>query len=350
LIRDSPPLAQPLPVIRARVLTAIFDAAAVRPALRTQLLDTEGLRNNDLLGAESSIPLAAYMRLFERLALGLNRPTLGLDLPSLMGPELIGALGYAFIHSKTLDAAITAFADSVFSIQGVTALSYERAAHPLVRYTIFDDRLHPRRQDVEFSLAYVHALIRRFLGRDHAPQEVHFEHPLAGPRRHYDTVFGCPVYFEQPSNAIILDDEVVAAPGRLHDPHLVSILKHALERERPASEHNEAIARAGDRLLPDMIETGDTSCRLVAARLGMSEETLRRKLRREGVSFRTMLRQRRCALATRYLQETNLSIIQVAQLCGYAETASFTRAFVHETGMTPSQARRSQAMEPDGHP
>jgi AraC-like DNA-binding protein len=88
----------------------------------------------------------------------------------------------------------------------------------------------------------------------------------------------------------------------------------------------------------------------VAARLGMSEETLRRKLRREGVSFRTMLRQRRCALATRYLQETNLSIIQVAQLCGYAETASFTRAFVHETGMTPSQARRSQAMEPDGHP
>ncbi|MCP1471641.1 AraC-like DNA-binding protein [Sphingobium sp. OAS761] len=346
MIHDSPPLAQSLPVIQARVLTAIFEAAAVSPALRTQLLDTEGLRNNDLLGAEASIPLAAYMRLFERLALRLERPTLGLDLSSRMGPELIGALGYAFIHSATLDAAITAFANSVFSIQGVTALSYERAAYPHVRYTIFDDRLHPRRQDVEFSLAYVHALIRRFLGRAYVPQEVHFEHPLAGPRGHYDTVFGCPVYFEQPSNAIILDDEVVAAPGRLHDPHLVSILRHALERGRPASDQSDAIARAVDRLLPDMIETGDTSCRLVAARLGMSEETLRRKLRREGVSFRTMLRQRRCALATRYLQETSLSIIQVAQLCGYAETASFTRAFVQETGMTPSQARRSHPMEP----
>jgi hypothetical protein len=243
LIHDSPPLAQSLPVIQARVLTAIFEAAAVSPALRTQLLDTEGLRNNDLLGAEASIPLAAYMRLFERLALRLERPTLGLDLSSRMGPELIGALGYAFIHSATLDAAITAFANSVFSIQGVTALSYERATYPHVRYTIFDDRLHPRRQDVEFSLAYVHALIRRFLGRAYAPQEVHFEHPLAGPRGHYDTVFGCPVYFEQPSNAIILDDEVVAAPGRLHDPHLVSILRHALERGRPASDLSDAIAR-----------------------------------------------------------------------------------------------------------
>jgi AraC-like DNA-binding protein len=94
-----------------------------------------------------------------------------------------------------------------------------------------------------------------------------------------------------------------------------------------------------------MIQTGDTSCRLVAARLGMSEEALRRKMRREGVSFRTMLRQRRCALATRHLQETSLSILQVAQLSGYAETASFTRAFVQETGMTPSQARRSRATE-----
>jgi AraC-like DNA-binding protein len=338
-------MAQPRPVIHSRVLTAIFDAAAVSPALRTQLLDTESLRSKDLLGPDASIPLASYMRLFDRLAQLLDHPTLGLDLSSRMGPELIGALGYAFIHSATLDAAIEAFTKSVFSIQGVTTLSYERAAAPLVRYAIFDDRLHPRRQDVEFSLGYVHTLIRRFLGGDHAPQEVHFEHPRAGPRRHYDAAFGCPVYFEQPSNAIVLDDQIVTTPGRLHDPHLVSILQHALERGRPAFEHSDAIARAVDRLLPEMIQTGDTSCRLVAARLGMSEEALRRKMRREGVSFRTMLRQRRCALATRHLQETSLSILQVAQLSGYAETASFTRAFVQETGMTPSQARRSRATE-----
>lgn len=339
-------MVQPRPVIHARVLTAIFDAAAIRPALRTELLDTEGMRGSDLLGPEASIPLASYMRLFDRLAHRLDRPTLGLDLASHMGPELIGALGYAFMHSATLDAAIEAFAESVFSIQGVTTLSYDRTADPLVRYTIFDDRLHPRRQDVEFSLAYVHALIRRFLGRDHAPREVHFQHPRAGPLRHYDAVFGCPVYFEQPGNALVLDRDVMAAPGRMHDPHLVSILRHALERGRAATEPRDEISRAVDRLLPDMIEAGDTSCRLVAARLGMSEEALRRRLRREGTSFRTMLRQRRCALATRYLQETGLSILQIAQLSGYAETASFTRAFVEDTGMTPSEARRRQPPEP----
>lgn len=338
--RELPTIVQPRPVIHARVLTAIFDAAAIRPALRTELLDREGMRSKDLLGPEASIPLASYMRLFDRLAHLLGQPTLGLDLGLRMGPELIGALGYAFIHSATLDAAIEAFANAVFSIQGVTTLSYERAAEPRVRYTIFDDRLHPRRQDVEFSLAYVQALICRFLGRDHAPQEVHFEHPCAGARRHYDAMFGCPVYFEQPRNALVLTPEVVATSGRTHDPHLVSILQHALERGRADAEPGNALARAVDHLLPGMIDTGDISCRLVAARLGMSEDTLRRKLRREGTSFRAMLRQRRCALAMRHLQETGLSILQIAHSCGYAETASFTRAFVEETGMTPSEARR----------
>ncbi|MDF8333768.1 AraC family transcriptional regulator [Novosphingobium cyanobacteriorum] len=335
------------PVIHGRVLTAIFDAAGVSPVLRTQMLDTEELRHNDLLGADASIPLGSYMRMFERLAQILEQPTLGLDLSLRMGPELIGALGYAFMHSATLDQAIEAFASSVFSIQGVTTLSYERAAVPVVRYSIFDDRLHPRRQDVEFSLGYVHALIRRFLGHDQAPREVHFQHPRAGPRLHYEAVFGCPVYFEQSSNALVLDPGAVASRGRMHDPHLVSILQNALERGRPELDQGDTIAGAVDRLLAELIETGDASCRRVAASLGMSEATLRRKLKREGVSFRAMLRQRRCALATRYLRETDLSILQVAQLAGYAETASFTRAYIEETGVMPSMARRQRPVSGD---
>lgn len=343
-MKHPPPrLPQARPVIHARVLTAILDAASIGPALRTQLLDSEGLRHNDLLGPDASIPLGSYMRLFDRLAQLLDRPTLGLDLSLRMGPELIGALGYAFVHSATLDLAIEAFTRSVFSIQGVTTLSYDRATTPVVRYTIFDDRLHPRRQDVEFSLGYVHALIRRFLGRDHAPLEVHFQHPRAGPRLHYEAVFGCPVYFEQPSNALVLDPEIVPTPGRMHDPHLVSILQHALERGRPDPDQGDAMAAAVDRLLLEMVGTGDVSCRRVATRLGLREETLRRRLKREGVSFRSLLRHRRCALATRYLRETDLSILQVAQLAGYAETASFTRAYVEETGMTPSMARHRAA-------
>ena len=173
------------------------------------------------------------MRIFDQLAEQLQRPTLGLDLSLRMGPELVGAVGYAFLHSATLDAAIDAFANAVFSIQGVTALQYARDPEPTVRYVIWDDRLHPRRQDVEFSLGYVNALIRRFLARPYAPREVHVEHAPNGPRAQYDAIFGCPTYFEQPQNALILREVDIDEAGRLHDPHLVAILQHYMELARP---------------------------------------------------------------------------------------------------------------------
>jgi AraC-like DNA-binding protein len=330
----------PRPVIHARVLSAILNEVNIGAAQRATLLDNEGLSAGDLQGINASVPLASYMRILDRLAGDVGNPTLGLDLSDRMGPELIGAVGHIFLFSPSLDSAISAFSQSVFSIQGVTALKYERSPHPVVHYTISDDELQPRRHDVEFSLGYVHRLIKLFLHEKHAPQEVYFEHPCAGRRSRYERMFGCPVYFEQPSNALVLRKEDQHRRGMNHDPHLLSILKHYVQLAHPAGHELGSVAREVDQLLSGLIEAGDASCRLVAARLGMSEETLRRRLKRENTTFRAILRRKRCSIAGRQLRETDLSILQIAQRAGYAETASFTRAFSSETGKTPSQFRR----------
>jgi len=329
-------------VIHARVLRAILGAVPMNVGRRAALLDSEGLTAKDLLGVQAAIPLTSYMRLFDRLAEDQQNPALGLDLSLTMGPDLVGAIGYVFLHSATLDAALAAFAAAVFSIQGVTALQYQRLSQPVVRYVIADEALRPRRQDVEFSLGYVHVLVRRFLGAGYVPREVHFEHPHVGQRGHYERLFGCPVYFEQAQNALLFRAEDVSAEGRLHDPHLIGILQHYIELARPGGPMPDMLGEEVDALLPGMIEAGNASCRLVAARLGLTEETLRRRLRQEGASYRHLLRRRRCAIAARYLVETNLGILQVAQQAGYGETASFTRAFLAETGMTPSDFRRQR--------
>jgi AraC-like DNA-binding protein len=111
-----------------------------------------------------------------------------------------------------------------------------------------------------------------------------------------------------------------------------------------SSQLEEATAFVDQGLAPELLTLARAGrrepCRLVAARLGLTEETLRRRLRQEGASYRQLLRRRRCAIAARYLVETNLGILQVAQQAGYGETASFTRAFLAETGMTPSDFRQ----------
>ena len=58
-------------------------------------------------------------------------------------------------------------------------------------------------------------------------------------------------------------------------------------------------------------------------------------------SFRILLQRKRIAISKRLLIETKMNILEVAQKVGYSETASFTRAFHKETGVTPTQYRKS---------
>ena len=80
----------------------------------------------------------------------------------------------------------------------------------------------------------------------------------------------------------------------------------------------------------------------VAARLGFSEPTIRRRLKSEDTSFRQLLLKKRVAMAKRFLSETDMSILQISQKTGYSETASFSRVFLKETGQTPTKFRMSR--------
>jgi AraC-like DNA-binding protein len=74
---------------------------------------------------------------------------------------------------------------------------------------------------------------------------------------------------------------------------------------------------------------------VVAARLAVSERTLRRRLAEEGTSFRRLVEEVREALAEELLATRSLTVEQVARRLGYAETASFTHAFTRWKGVSP---------------
>ncbi len=75
----------------------------------------------------------------------------------------------------------------------------------------------------------------------------------------------------------------------------------------------------------------------VAAALHVSERTLRRRLSDEGTGLRALLDEVREALAEELLATGGVSVEQAAHRLGYAETASFTRAFTRWKGVPPSR-------------
>lgn len=78
----------------------------------------------------------------------------------------------------------------------------------------------------------------------------------------------------------------------------------------------------------------------VADALNLTERTLRRHLADEGTSYRRLLEETRETLASELLRTTCLSVEQIASQLGYAESASFTRAFVRWRGTSPGRYRK----------
>ena len=329
------------PTIRAHILHSILNHAKITPKQQEQLLLTEGLSTKNLYDYGAEIPLNSYMRLFERLSVITNVKTLGLNISKQMGPELVGAVGFIFLSSPNLKSAIEYYSNSVSSIQQETQLTFTNDDFPILQYVFSDDNIGPRRQDVEFSIGYLNGLLKKYIGESYSPKEIYFEHAKPVMGNIYEAFFDCPVFFEQSINAIILHPEDMEKGSAKFDKNLVPLLEHYLQLLEMNAYTPTSMAANINQLLPQCIEDGQAHIAYVAARLGFSETTIRRRLKNEGTTFRKLLVKKRVAMAKRFLSETDMSILQISQKTGYSETASFSRNFLKETGKTPSKFRKT---------
>nr|WP_259372002.1 helix-turn-helix transcriptional regulator [Caldimonas mangrovi] len=77
----------------------------------------------------------------------------------------------------------------------------------------------------------------------------------------------------------------------------------------------------------------------VAARLAMSEATLRRRLRAEGASFNELLADVRMSFAMTLLQSTDRSVAHIASDVGYESASRFAIRFRERFGFAPTAIR-----------
>jgi AraC-like DNA-binding protein len=76
--------------------------------------------------------------------------------------------------------------------------------------------------------------------------------------------------------------------------------------------------------------------------LSVSSRSLRRKLKDESASFRTILESARLAIAEEWLGDPRRSITEIGIELGYADPANFTRAFRRARGQSPTEVRAAK--------
>jgi AraC-like DNA-binding protein len=200
----------------------------------------------------------------------------------------------------------------------------------------------PPRHAVEFAFARFVHLARRSTGLEVKPAFVRFAFPRPADIRPQETLFRCPLLYDHPRNELELDAATSGLPQRTADAwlrtlverHARALLERLGARPRFASEVTAALSVELQKGRGDLTSVGHA--------LALSKRTLQRRLDAEGVSFRALTDEVRRGLATQYLADGHVSLSEIALLLGFSEQASFQRAFLRWTGVTPGQYRRGE--------
>ena len=113
-------------------------------------------------------------------------------------------------------------------------------------------------------------------------------------------------------------------------------LAGAIER---GARNQASFRRKVEGVVETLLADGHANIDQVARELGLSRQTLYRRLKAEGVTFEQLLDELRHRLALKLLRDEQMPVKQAAWRFGFSAPAAFSRAFKRWTGSAPSLSR-----------
>ncbi|MFI6361511.1 AraC family transcriptional regulator [Nocardia sp. NPDC050630] len=266
-------------------------------------------------------------------------PGLGVEAGDRYHLSLYGPWGLALLSSRTVREVIEVSLRYVDLAFAFGRLTFEEG--PTESRLIFDDSQIP--EDVrtfltERVIAGIQSIGRERFSAGVPATRISFRHRAPADTTRYRAVFGVEPEFGAEVNELAFDSA-----------YLDAMLPQANEWARETCEQlcrdllTARRARTGvagsvrDLLVHNPGEIPDQLA--IAAALFMSPRTLSRRLREEGTSFRSLLDEVRQMMSEELLSHTDMTTEQVAARLGYAEAASFIRAFRRWQGCPPQEFR-----------
>ena len=287
------------------------------------------------------IPLRSQVRLLEHAAEVLNRPDFGMRLAEVqVGENVMGPLEIAMRNSATVGEALRYCVEHVRVYSTGTNLTLETPEEgdvALLRFRAQLPKSVEHAQSIEYTLLLLQRTIIELSGGATRAQEIWFAHSPVASLSTYEEHFGSPALFDRPCDALVLARSDLDREVATRDPLLHELATHFIELHYP-----ERDVGLGDRvmaLVEQLLEEGRCAHTDVAAMLGMHPRTFQRRLKAEGKSFEAIKDAVRKDLALRYLKQSELPIIRVAELLGYSDTSVLSRSCYRWFSASPRKIR-----------
>ena len=315
------------------------------------LLAEAGIPRALLDDPRATVPVERVHALVRLLLARTGDPALGLDAGRQYHLATFGLLGAVASVTATARDMLRLFADYVHLTFTFFHLELDEA--PAGGRVVFVDDgdlgdLH--RFYLDREIAFVHWAVHKFWPDRRLLEAIDFDYPEPPEAARYRALCPCPVRFGAAQGAVSFDfrhDQ----PRADANPLGTALLAEHLRSFGGARESDDLVDRvrreitlsvARRQRLPELDGVGRA--------LGLSERALRRRLSAAGTNFRALADAVLAPLAMRFLRDSALSVAAVAERLGYAEPASFVRAFRRWTGTTPEAFRMATFSVGSGYP
>jgi len=255
----------------------------------------------------------------------------------------LGLLGFTMLASRTLGEAFATF--SRFQLLALTLCPARVETERRGTWLLFDASVLPqdaRAFVIERGLSACLGIASELLQRPIEPLAVEMTCSAPTDPAALLRDFPYPLQFDAARNGILFAHADLQFS--LPQAHISAHSEGEQLCERLCLEISHSLVKTPTARLVQQVLIRDSasllSSRAVAERLGLSERTLHRRLASEGQAFQQLNEQIKQRLAERLLSDSHLDISSIAQRLGYAEAASFSRAFSRWTGYPPGQWKR----------
>ena len=148
--------------------------------------------------------------------------------------------------------------------------------------------------------------------------------------------------FDAAADEICFEPALLNVPLASEDPFLNELMLKTCEEAMAGRLSNVSPFRTlVENTIAPLLPHAEVGAKTVARQIGLSERTLSRRLKAEGLTFGEILDDLRRDLAVRHLEERSLPISQIAWLLGFHGPSSFSHACRRWTGKSPVQYRRN---------
>jgi AraC-like DNA-binding protein len=330
--------------VSAGYFSALLNFAVASGAAKNALLERAEVKQEDLSDPDNRLPFESYIALTHTSKELCDNPALPLHLGAHENFNEISVVGLLCYSAPTMREALKQLNRFGYLVAELD-VPLKDGRFQIVRDTegtwLEDTRLNPNDfpELTEETWARFIAETQRSFPDQPFVKSVHVTHSEPSHSAKYKSFMQAPVIFNSDKNAMLIHESWLSIPLNTPNAYVLGILSAHAQKLLQSLQESKTIRAQVESLLIPILHNGDCGMEPIAAELGLSRQTLYRKLKAENISYENLLDELRHKMALHYLNGKKVSVNETAYLVGFSDPSSFSRAFKRWTGSSPSSQK-----------